>query len=160
MITLSPELRDVLFAHARREAPVEACGYLGGRREANGDLVISRYLPLTNADGVPEHFSFLPAEQFAAVKKLRAEGLAAVAIWHSHPVSPARPSAEDIRLAFDPSVAWLIATLLPDGGAAFNGQAGGNLPHLRAWWISQGTAREDELRIAPAAGDSKETTAT
>jgi len=147
VIRLSQAAHDQLFDHARRDAPIEACGYLGGRTLEDGTLEISRYLPLTNADGIPEHFSFLPAEQFAAVKTFRAAGLQALGIWHSHPVSPARPSEEDIRLAFDPRLVYFIATLLLDGGAAYIGQAGTSLPALRAYHIRNGVVNEESIQV-------------
>lgn len=33
------------------------------------------------------------------------------AVYHSHPATPARPSAEDIRLANDPSISYVIVSL-------------------------------------------------
>ena len=85
-----------IIAHARREAPLEACGYLAA---SAGTLVFA--YELANKDKSPEHFSFDPKEQFAAVKDARIKGLEISAVYHSHPLSPARPSPEDIRLAFD-----------------------------------------------------------
>jgi proteasome lid subunit RPN8/RPN11 len=34
-----------------------------------------------------------------------------LAIYHSHPETPARPSAEDIRLALTPDVIYVIVSL-------------------------------------------------
>jgi len=95
-----------LFEHARREAPVEACGYLAGKGG-----VISEAYELTNADRSTEHFSFDPKEQFTAVKDARSKGLEVYAVYHSHPASPARPSAEDLNLAYDPNILYVIASL-------------------------------------------------
>ena len=53
-----------------------------------------------------------PKEQLAAVKDMRANGLVPLGNWHSHPESPSRPSEEDKRLAFDPSVNYLILSLM------------------------------------------------
>lgn len=152
MIRIDRGVHDALLAHARADAPLEACGYLGGRRLADGGLHISRYLPLTNADHAREHFSFLPAEQFVAVKTLRQDGLQALGLWHSHPVSPARPSPEDIRLAYDPAMLWFISSLLPDGGAAYNGRPGVGLPWLRVWNIAKDQVTEIGLTIVEADG--------
>ena len=66
---------------------------------------------MTNADHNPEHFSFLPKEQFAAVRFARTQGLKIIGNWHSHPVSPSRPSQEDIRLAYDSSILYFILSL-------------------------------------------------
>jgi proteasome lid subunit RPN8/RPN11 len=66
---------------------------------------------MTNADAASDHFMMAPAEQFAVVKAVRAAGLEMLAIYHSHPESPARPSAEDIRLALTPGAIHVIVSL-------------------------------------------------
>jgi proteasome lid subunit RPN8/RPN11 len=43
---------------------------------------------------------------------MRANGLTPLGNWHSHPESPARPSEEDKRLAYDPTVNYLILSLM------------------------------------------------
>lgn len=91
---------------ARRKLPDESCGYLLGI----GETVEENY-PMTNADHSPAHFSFLPQEQFAAVRHARAKGLRVIGNWHSHPSSPSRPSQEDIRLAYDASIVYFILSL-------------------------------------------------
>jgi proteasome lid subunit RPN8/RPN11 len=63
---------------------------------------------MTNVDHSPEHFSFDPKEQFQAVKRARSLGLELVGVYHSHPATPARMSNEDIRLANDVSLRYLI----------------------------------------------------
>ena len=96
-----------LIAHAYEAAPVECCGYLAGT-----EGVITQHYPLTNIDQSPEHFSFDPKEQFAAVKQARSAQLEMLAVYHSHPASPARPSQEDINLAYDPQLSYVIVSLL------------------------------------------------
>ena len=67
---------------------------------------------MTNTDQSPEHFSLDPAEQFSVLKKSRELGLDISGVYHSHPSTPARPSEEDIKLAYDPSVSYVIMSLL------------------------------------------------
>ena len=98
-------IREII-AHAKKEAPLEACGYL-----ALKDGVITAFYALTNIDQSGEHFSFDPKEQFMAVKDARSKGLEIRAVYHSHPASPARPSQEDINLAFDPGIIYFIVSL-------------------------------------------------
>lgn len=105
-ITIAAHVLEEIVAHARAELPNEACGYLGEK-----DGVASRAVRLTNADASPEHFSLIPAEQFAAVRALRQDGFSLSAVYHSHPASPARMSAEDLRLAVDPSLVYVIVSL-------------------------------------------------
>lgn len=97
---------DELIAQAQKEAPDEACGYLMGV----SDVVTENY-PMENIDHSPEHFSFAPRNQFAAMRYARNNGLKILANWHSHPASPSRPSQEDIRLANDPSIRYAILSL-------------------------------------------------
>ncbi len=99
-------IRDQIVDHAKRDAPIEVCGYLAGKGG-----VITRHYELTNVDQSEEHFSFDPKEQFATVKSARAEGLEIYAVYHSHPATPARPSQEDIRLAYDPNISYVIVSL-------------------------------------------------
>ena len=100
------EVYEAIVAQARGELPDESCGYLLG----HGDEIEENYA-MTNTDHSPEHFSFDPAEQFAAIRYARKNGLKVIANWHSHPSSPSRPSQEDIRLANDPSTDCLILSL-------------------------------------------------
>jgi len=106
MIRIPREIVDEIVKQAKSELPNEACGLLAGK----GIEVQSRFA-LTNADASPEHFTFLPAEQFQVLRSARAEGLDILANYHSHPATPARPSQEDIRLAFDPNILYVIVSL-------------------------------------------------
>ncbi len=69
---------------------------------------------MKNIDNSTEHFSFDREEQFDIVRKARSEGLEIIANYHSHPVTPARPSQEDINLAYDPDISYLIVSLVGD----------------------------------------------
>jgi len=110
MLHLDQKVLDGIVAHARRELPFEACGYLA---EKAG--VVRTFLAMTNTDKAGDHFSMDPAEQFAAAKAMRAGGEKPRAVYHSHPETPARPSVEDIRLAFDPGVSYVIISLADPG---------------------------------------------
>lgn len=104
---ITASAREQIIAHGQADAPIEACGYLSAE---NG--VIVEAIRLRNVDASAEHFSFDPAEQFATVRSIRKSGRKLAAVYHSHPASPARPSAEDIRLAFDPELSYVILSLL------------------------------------------------
>jgi proteasome lid subunit RPN8/RPN11 len=106
MIRIPQHIIDGIIRQARIELPTEACGLLVGRENE----VLKQY-PLTNIDHSAEHFSFDPKEQFAVLREARAQGLRIIANYHSHPESPARPSQEDIRLAFDPDIIYIILSL-------------------------------------------------
>ncbi len=106
---ITKNVLEAITAHAKREAPIEACGYLA--REGG---IITRHYELANIDRSPEHFLFDPKEQFAVFRDARAKGLEICAVYHSHPATPARPSAEDIKLAYDPSLSYVIISLAAD----------------------------------------------
>ncbi len=95
-----------MLAQAKSEVPIEACGILAGK-----DGAVERLYKMTNADQSCDHFMMAPQEQFKVAKDIRSAGLEMLAIYHSHPETPARPSAEDIRLAFTPDVTYVIVSL-------------------------------------------------
>lgn len=97
---------EAIVGHAKKDAPLEACGYLAGR-----ESVVTASYPLVNIDSSSEHFSFDPKEQFAVMKDARSKGLSLYAVYHSHPQSPARPSEEDKELAHDPGMLYVIVSL-------------------------------------------------
>lgn len=112
-----------IVARAREELPCEACGLLAGAVEGEGDAacgVVERVYLLTNVDASREHFSMDPREQLAAVKDARANGWSILGNWHSHPETPARPSVEDKRLAYDPATCYLILSLEDAGHPVLN----------------------------------------
>ena len=77
-----------------------------------------------------------PKEQLAAVKEMRQAGLITLGNWHSHPETPARPSAEDIRLAFDSRASYMILSLM-DARA----------PVLNSFHVERGQASREELQV-------------
>ncbi len=103
---MTKEIYDGILLHAKKDLPNECCGYLAGQ----GDSVTAAYA-FKNIDGSHEHFSFDPEEQFAAIKDMRKKDLVPIAVYHSHPETPARPSKEDIRLAYDSDTSYLIISL-------------------------------------------------
>jgi proteasome lid subunit RPN8/RPN11 len=101
--------RDIfarMVEQARVEAPIEACGILAG---SSGK--VEKLYMMTNVDRSSDHFMMAPEEQFAVVKNIRSMSLEMLAIYHSHPETPARLSEEDIRLALTPDVIYVIVSL-------------------------------------------------
>ena len=107
---IKKEIIESIITHAKSGTPIEMCGYLASE---NG--TINKHYELTNIDQSEDHFTFDPKEQFDTVKDARNNGLEVCAVYHSHPVTPARPSAEDIKLAYDPNISYVIISLA-DGG--------------------------------------------
>ena len=92
--------------HALQEAPLEACGYLAGE-----EGIVRQYYRMTNIDQSPVHYRFAPEEQVEVFKRVQAEKTELIGVYHSHPASEARPSPEDIRLAYDPFISYVIISL-------------------------------------------------
>ena len=135
MMIIPRRIVDEIVEQARNELPDETCGLLFG----DGDEVKKRF-PMTNLDHSPEHFAFDPREQFQALREARREGLRIIANYHSHPETPARPSPEDIRLAYDPDIVYAILSLLDRDN-----------PVLKAFEIRDGKVAEVEILTVPAA---------
>jgi proteasome lid subunit RPN8/RPN11 len=131
MLRIPRQLHDDLIAHAWEGFPLEVCGILGGREGS-----VERVFRMTNTDASNKHFMMDPREQFAVVKELRAAGLEMVAIYHSHPESPARPSEEDIRLAYTPGVSYVIISVMER-----------ERPVLRSFKIGNGAATEETVEL-------------
>ena len=124
-----------LIIHAQNELPMEACGMLAGR-----DGQVERIYEMANADQASDHYLMVPNEQFRVVKDMRAAGLQMLAIYHSHPETPARPSQEDIRLALTPGVIYLIISLAEEE------------PVTKGFSINNGHTTEVPLRIVNSPG--------
>ena len=130
MLRITRNIVDQLFDHAISGLPEEVCGYLAG---IDRDVLI--HFPLTNIDHSPEHFSFDPAEQFRVVREVRKAGQVIIANYHSHPETPARPSEEDIRLAFDPEISYVIISLASE------------VPDIKSFRIRNGEVEKEEIEI-------------
>jgi proteasome lid subunit RPN8/RPN11 len=132
MIRFTDSQRQELIALARAALPNEACGLLAGDIQGEEKIVRAVY-GLKNTDESPEHFSMAPEDQFAVIADIRKKGFSLLGNFHSHPATPARPSAEDIKLAFDPSLSYVIVSLQePD-------------PVLKSFIIKKGTAAEEPI---------------
>ncbi len=114
MIRIPEAILAVIRKLAEEDPHIETCGYLAGIGEE-----VKEIFPMTNMDQSPEHFTFVPEEQFSVLDKAEKAGLDLIGVYHSHPASPARMSAEDIRLAYDTSIFYLIYSLLTQELKAF-----------------------------------------
>lgn len=134
IIRLNKDLYNELTAYAREHLPEEACGLIAGTDE-EGQREIKKIYYLENIDHSTDHFTLDPKDQMAAIKDMRALGLKPLGNWHSHPVSPSRPSDEDIRLAFDSKASYLILSLMTDEAV------------LNSFHIAEGQVEKEDLRI-------------
>jgi len=119
---------STLVAHAEEEAPNECCGYLSTR-----DGRVVEVFRSDNARKSRYGYELDPRSLLAA-NDLDDEGYG-VAVYHSHPRSPAEPSQTDINLAHYPHWLYLIVSLAGE-------------PEVRAWRMAGGRAEEEELSVA------------
>lgn len=117
------------MAHARAEAPRECCGVIGG-----GAGQPTRLERLTNLEPGVTRYRIDDAEVYRLYRELDDVGAEIVAIYHSHPVSAAHPSATDVALAMWPDAVYLICSLVDP-----------TAPDLRAFRIRDGLITETPL---------------
>ena len=94
-----------MIKHAKEKYPHEACGLLVGKGSAD------RFIPMENTLASSTAFEMDPAKLISTLRDLRGAGEELVAIYHSHPRGPARPSKSDIERAYYPEAAHLIISL-------------------------------------------------
>lgn len=135
-MTISMEyyLYDEIVKWAKEHLPEETCGLIAGIEE-NGERKIKKVYYLENMDHDENHFTLNPKEQLKAIKNMRENGYKLLGNWHSHPSSPSRPSAEDIALAYDSKVSYMILSLMAN-----------NLV-INSFHIEDGRWTKEDLRI-------------
>ncbi len=120
-----------LLAEAQREPEIECCGLLAGHGG-----IISVLLPAKNALRSATQYEIAPAELFSFFRRMRAERLDHLGVYHSHPRGENFPSPSDIERAFYPSAAYFIVSSRADAPRP-----------IRAFRIVDGQARE--LMVEP-----------
>ena len=79
-----------------------------------------------------EACGLLAGKEKLALKQI---AMTLIANYHSHPQTPSRPSKEDIRLAYDPNILYIIVSLASEQ------------PIIKAFQISNGIATEEIIEI-------------
>ncbi len=105
--SLAAHLRDAMVDHCLREAPLEACGLLGGlgRRVAS-------FFPLRNELRDEARYRADPGELIEAVQGPPGRRMSEIlALYHSHPKTVAVPSKTDLRENYYGDVPRIIVSL-------------------------------------------------
>lgn len=134
MLVLTKAFNKKIIEHVTAQLPSEACGLLAGTVQ-KGDFVVEKVYCLSNIYNSPTHFRMDAKEQFEAARDMRINGWTLIGNFHSHPQSPAVPSEEDRRLAFDNKISYLIVSLM------------NQVPDLRSFKIDGMTAFEEKVII-------------
>jgi proteasome lid subunit RPN8/RPN11 len=125
-VVIPADVRAALEEHARAEEPNEACGLIVLR-----DGSAERFVPGRNAAASPYRFEL---EVDPEVWFLEDEGYQ-LAVFHSHPSSPARPSRTDVEnIGLWEGKAYVILS--------------GRTGELGAFAIRDGRIEELELRLS------------
>ena len=140
-VTIPREITDAIRAHARAEAPREACGIIVGNAPAASGGSPLRWIPTTNVLASSTLYEIDSAQLLRISIDADDAGECIWGIVHSHVASPAVPSVTDTSVAGYPDAVYLLVTLAPSQ-AAPDGE-----PGIRGWWIVEREATEVELAI-------------
>lgn len=105
-IRLSSDHWDQMLDHVAEQAPLEACGLVGGRDRTSVEV-----FPVENELRSTSRYRLDPIGQLRIFQYLEEAGLDLLAIYHSHPHGPSIPSKTDIAEAAYPDVIHLIWSL-------------------------------------------------
>jgi proteasome lid subunit RPN8/RPN11 len=131
VLQIPRSIYDAMLAHAQADSPNECVGILAGTTDG---VVTERY-PLINALASPRRFESEPRSLFEAEKRRRAAGVEFLAVYHSHPSSPAVPSKIDLENSYSDEVMCLIISLLDSA------------PAVHAFWLTPTEYRAAEFAI-------------
>ena len=106
-LCIPKEIFEEMLLHCREAYPNEACGILAGSGEE-----VSKVYKMSNIEKSPVSYEFDSRERINAMKNMRENNHKMLAIFHSHPSSPAYPSAKDMSLAFYEDCIYVIVSLI------------------------------------------------
>ena len=135
-VSLPREITTAMRAHARAEAPREACGIIIGSAPAASGGAPLRWIPTTNVLASSTLYEIDAAELLRISLDADDAGEFIWGIVHSHVASPAVPSVTDTSVAGYPDALYLLVSLAPSQVAP-DGE-----PGIRAWWILNREATE------------------
>jgi proteasome lid subunit RPN8/RPN11 len=130
-------MREAIVAHARAEAPNEACGLIIGDRPAAEGGTALRWEAVRNKAASPYRYEIDSEDLLRLTIATDDADEVFWAIVHSHVASPAYPSLTDIGLAFYPEALYILVSLQPAAADAVSGD-----PGVRAWRIVDGAVHE------------------
>jgi proteasome lid subunit RPN8/RPN11 len=119
-VTLSKVNAEHILAEAARAYPKECCGLLLGQWQGNTLEITAVHTSDNVTSGDPNRgFEIDPKLRFDLMRTCEnaADGTRIVGHFHSHPDHPAKPSARDLAMAYEPDFVWLICTSSKDGAS-------------------------------------------
>jgi proteasome lid subunit RPN8/RPN11 len=121
-IKIPRKITNQLLHLAQISPATEVCGLIGSQQGKP-----SNCYPINNiAEQPQQQFLLDPKQQIAAMTKMRERNEDLLAIYHSHPTSPAEPSQIDIDMASYPDALYFIISLNTKGVLELRGFKLGN----------------------------------
>ncbi|GAA0645947.1 desampylase [Salarchaeum japonicum] len=131
MLALAGGVYDDVLAHAREDAPREACGILVGTTEAETATATVAHRVRNVADAPRVAYEMDATEQLRVFETAADHGREVVGFYHSHPAGPAAMSDRDRETAAWPGYRYLLVSLA------------GRPPFVGAWtWTGDDFERE------------------
>jgi proteasome lid subunit RPN8/RPN11 len=128
-LVLEQQYIDEMIAHAKEDAPNEACGIIA---EADGRA--QKLYRAINAEASPYRYSVEPKDLLRIYRDADEHGWEFLVIYHSHTHTEAYPSPTDIRLATWPDAYYVLVSLMDEA-----------TPVVRAFRIEDGTVTEEPI---------------
>lgn len=122
---------EAVLALVQAQYPYEACGILAG--SANR---VRRVYAIDNVLRSPVAYEMDARQQLAAMLDLENRGWEMLALFHSHPTGPERPSPTDVAQAYYPESITIIVSL-----------ADRESPVVRGFRIENGRYHEITLNV-------------
>jgi proteasome lid subunit RPN8/RPN11 len=136
VLTIDAAILSAIVAHARREHPEEACGYVTG---AEGSDLPTRHVPMDNAARSTTRYVIDSMDQITAFRDMEDRGEEVVVIYHSHTMTEAYPSRSDVGDAQEPTAHYLlVSTREPER------------TEIRSYRIVDGVITEEPVRMLNA----------
>ena len=137
MLTITPELRAKIIAHARADHPDEACGVIAG--PAGSDRP-ERFIPMLNAARSPTFYEFDSGDLLKLYRDMDDRDEEPVVVYHSHTATEAYPSRTDTGLAMEPNAHYVLVSTREHGNN--DGPV-----EFRSYRIIDGEVTEEEVDV-------------
>jgi proteasome lid subunit RPN8/RPN11 len=142
LAVLGPVAGDAVLQQAGLTYPLEGCGLLIGRIEAE-QVVVTRVLACPNVAPAEERghrFQIDPRVVINVRRSLRGRSESIVGFFHSHPDAEAEPSRTDLEyLRLWPETLWLIVPVHE-----------GTPAEPRGWWLDEWESEPREVPVEQA----------
>lgn len=114
MITITEQIADQLFEHARQAAPNECCGVLAGKDSGHKTQITSRYSATNIAEASEREYHIDPEELIGIINRIEQTSQSVIGFYHSHPTGPCSPSETDHQQAAWVDHLYVIVSLDPE----------------------------------------------